>query len=147
MQLTGTMTIGTKPRFVAQSLQDPEVLRASIPGCTKLEAGGTEGTFQLTMEIGIGGFRGEPSAALTVEPVNDTNLKVMLAGEGSSRIEAEAGVTLRRDRKKTLLRYDVTISASGAVARLGQKQIEGAASLLIGQFLRAFKKEVEARAV
>ena len=145
MQISGTSKIRAPAAFVAELLQDPEVLTAAIPGCTKLERGTRKATFEITVEVGIGAIKGEQPATLALARKSASSLTVTLRGTGASRIEATAVVTLSISGTSTEIVYEGTISAHGAVARLGATAIEGAVSLLVRQTLRNLKTEIEAR--
>lgn len=145
MRISGTFEVTAPCELVSRSIQDVDILKAVIPGCTSIEAGAEPGAFNVTAEVGIEGLKGEHSAVITVRQTGEWALEVTLAGAGTSRIEATAALALAEDGSKTLVTYEATMSAQGAVARLGGKQLEGAAGLLVGQMLRALKKEIEAR--
>lgn len=145
MHISGTFQVAASAEFVARSLREIDILRAAIPGCTGIEAGTGPGTFNFTAEVGIAGLQGEHAGVITVTPTGESTLAVTLAGSGASRIEATATLSLAEDGAKTTVSYEATLSARGAVARLGGKQIEGAAGLLVRQALRALKREIEAR--
>ena len=145
MQISGTFEVAAPSSLVVQSLQDLDILRAAIPGCTGIEVGAPPGTFNLTAEVGIGPIRGEQRAIITFGEADVSPLTFALTGAGTSRVEATATVSITENGAKTRVQYEASLSAHGAVARLGGKQIEGAARLLVGQMLRSMKTEIEAR--
>ena len=62
-------------------------------------------------------------------------------------VQGDAALILSDDGPGTLVRYTGEVKAQGAIARLGSRLLTGAAKLMIGQFMKAMERQVEARTV
>ncbi|MFY9643025.1 MAG: carbon monoxide dehydrogenase subunit G [Rhodomicrobium sp.] len=144
MKITGEQTIPATPLRVWQALNDPEVLRQSIPGCKSLERAG-EHAFKATIETKIG-----PIKALFNGDVQLSDLDpphgYTLSGRGSAgsmgAAKGSARVRLTPDGEGTKLTYDVDADVTGKFAQLGSRLIQGTANLLAGQFFTRFGEVV-----
>ena len=145
MKMDGTERIPAPREAVWEALNDPEVLRACIPGCQSLERDG-EG-FNATVQVKMGpvkaNFAGEvelqdivPSESYTI--VGSGKGGVAGHASGSSRVrlaDAEAG--------ETELRYDVEAQVGGKIAQLGSRLIDSSARKLAGQFFANLRQHFE----
>ncbi len=140
MKITGEQTIAAAPDKVWQALNDPEVLRRSIPGCRSLEQAGTN-AFKATIETKVGPikalFNGEVQLSDLDPPHGYT-----LSGKGSAgslgNAKGSAKVRLTPAGPGTKLTYDVDADVTGKLAQLGSRLIQSTAGLLAGQFFNRF---------
>jgi carbon monoxide dehydrogenase subunit G len=126
---------------VWQLLNDPEILKASIPGCESLERTGDSG-FSATAKVKIG-----PVAATfkgTVE-LSDIvpNEGYTITGEGSGGMAgfAKGGAKVKLSDSEgggTLLHYDVEAQIGGKIAQLGSRLIDGVAKSMADKFFANF---------
>ncbi len=140
MKITGEQNIAADPQKVWQALNDPEILRQSIPGCKSLERIG-ENSFRATIETKIGPvkalFNGEVQLSDLDPPHGYT-----LSGRGNAgsmgTAKGSARVRLLPNGVGTKLTYDVDADVTGKFAQLGSRLIQGTANLLAGQFFTRF---------
>ncbi len=145
MELTGTRQIGAERAVVWAALNDPEVLRASIPGCQDLTGSPAEG-FRATVKQKIGPvsatFQGGVQLSNVVEGESYT-----IAGEGKGGAAgfAKGGADVRLEDRDggTMLTYDVKASVGGKIAQLGARLIDGFAKKMADQFFENFQRAVE----
>jgi hypothetical protein len=137
MTMTGEVTLpADRPRVWAM-LNDPEVLKAAIPGCQSLEKT-SDASFAAVVKIKIGpvgaSFKGKVQLA-DIDPPNGYTI----SGEGEGGIAgfANGGAkVLLSDAPGggTLLKYDVQANVGGKIAQLGSRLIDGVAKKLADQF-------------
>jgi carbon monoxide dehydrogenase subunit G len=144
MKISGEQTIAARPEKVWQALNDPEVLRQSIPGCKSLEQI-SDRDFKATVETKIGPikamFHGDVQLSDLDPPYGYT-----LSGRGSAgsmgNAKGSARVQLIPNGSGTKLTYDVDADVTGKFAQLGSRLIQSTANLLAGQFFTRFREVV-----
>jgi carbon monoxide dehydrogenase subunit G len=136
MQMTGEQRVAAPRQRVWEALNDPEVLRAAIPGCQTLERGGDD-RFVATVEIKIGPIGARFKGAVTIAD-RDPPSGYRLVGEGNGGIagsaKGEAGVRLTDDGAGTLVSYTVDAQVGGRLAQLGGPIIDATAKQLAAKF-------------
>jgi len=127
------------------ALNDPDVLKASIPGCQSLDKkSDTELTAVVSLKIGPikAKFNGEVELKNLNPPHSYT-----IQGEGKGGIagfaKGGADVNLAEDgADSTVLTYSAKAEVGGKLAQLGSRLIESTSKKLAGQFFRNFNKAV-----
>ncbi len=145
MQMTGEQRIEASVNEVWKALNDPEVLKASIPGCQELEKkSDTELAAKVTLKIGPvkATFNGEVGLQNLNPPHSYT-----IVGEGKGGVagfaKGGADVELKEDGDATILAYEAKADVGGKIAQLGSRLIDSTAKKLAGQFFERFGKIVE----
>jgi hypothetical protein len=145
MELKGEKRIAASREKVYEALNDPEVLKQSIPGCQSLtKKSDTE--FEAAVGIKIGpvkaNFKGEVELSDLNPPENYT-----ISGEGkggtAGHARGSAKVNLVEDGDGTILKYDVNAAVGGKLAQLGARLIDSTAKKLAQQFFTKFGEIVE----
>jgi uncharacterized protein len=121
-------------------LNDPEVLKACIPGCQSLEKTSDTG-FAAVVKVKIGpvaaNFKGKVELSDLVPTVS-----YRIAGEGEGGVagfaKGGAKVSLADADGGTLLRYDVEAQVGGKMAQLGSRLIDGVAKNMADKFFANF---------
>ena len=145
MEMTGTRIIAADPATVWARLNDPETLKASIPGCEEL-TGSPEDGFEAVVRQKVGPvkatFRGSVSLSNVRAPESYT-----ISGEGKGGVagfaKGGADVVLRPVPEGTELSYEVKAQVGGKLAQLGSRIITGFARKMADQFFDRFKAAVE----
>jgi len=145
MELSGTRTIAADRLTVWAALNDAEVLRQSIPGCSELTGNPVDGfAAVVTQKIGPvkATFKGEVQLSDIVE---GESYRISGQGKGGPAGYAKGGATvaLSDTQGGTLLTYDVTAKVGGKLASLGARLIDGVAKKLADQFFENFQAAVE----
>jgi len=138
--MSGEATLPAARPKVWALLNDPEVLKASIPGCQSLEKTGDNG-FAAVAKVKIGPvaatFKGKVELSDIVPNVGYT-----IAGEGEGGIagfaKGNAKVSLADVEGGTLLRYNVEAHVGGKIAQLGSRLIDGVAKSMADKFFANF---------
>jgi len=147
MQMTGEQRIEAPIEVVWAALNDPDVLRACIPGCQSLEVIG-ENRFRAAATIKVGPisarFGGEVQLS-ELDPPNGYRITGEGSGGAAGAARGGARVALTRDGAATLLAYEVDAEVQGRLASLGGKLIDVTAKQLAGVFFTRFAQEVASR--
>jgi carbon monoxide dehydrogenase subunit G len=129
-----------------QAINDPNILRASIPGCETLERT-EDGAYAAVVGLKIG-----PISARFQSAVRFTNVDAphtfRLVGEGQGGVagfaKGTALVRLSPEGGNTRLAYEVDADIGGKIAQLGSRLIDSMAKKLSDKFFTNFAKAVEA---
>ncbi len=140
MTMTGDVSLPADRPKVWALLNDPEVLKACIPGCESLEKSGDNG-FAAVVKTKIGPvsttFRGKVELSDLTPLVGYT-----IKGEGEGGIagfaKGGAKVSLADAPGGTLLHYDVEAHVGGKIAQLGARLIDGVAKNMADKFFANF---------
>jgi carbon monoxide dehydrogenase subunit G len=145
MDMTGERRIPASRQAVWDALNDPEVLKASIPGCETLEKT-SENEMRATAAVKIGPIsaRFNGKVQLTdLDPPNGYNI----GGEGQGGVAgfAKGGATVKLSEPEpgiTLLSYDVKAQVGGKIAQLGARLIDATAKQMADAFFDRFTAQV-----
>jgi hypothetical protein len=144
MKITGEQAIPATRERVWHALNDPDVLRQSIPGCKSLERMGDH-AFKATIETKIGPvkatFDGDVHLS-ELDPPNGYTLSGRGSAGGMGAAKGSAKVRLAANGRGTTLTYDVDADVTGKFAQLGSRLIQGTANMLAGQFFMRFNEVV-----
>jgi carbon monoxide dehydrogenase subunit G len=140
MTMTGEVTLPAGRPKVWALLNDPEVLKSSIPGCESLEKAGDNG-FAAVVKTKIGPvsatFKGKVELS-DIVPLAGYTIK----GEGEGGIagfaKGGAKVSLSDAPGGTLLHYDVEATVGGKIAQLGSRLVDGVAKNMADKFFANF---------
>jgi len=145
--IEGEETIAAPVQKVWQALNDPEILKACIPGCESLERkSDTELTAVVVLKIGPikATFGGE----VTLQNLNPPH-SYTIVGEGKGGIagfaKGSADVTLVEvSANETLLKYAAQADVGGKIAQLGSRLIGSTSKKLAGEFFSTFNDKAAA---
>ena len=140
MDLTGEYRIAASREQVWAALNDPKILKASIPGCSALEAVGGD-SFAATVTAKVGPVKAKFQGQVTLSDMDPPNgYTIQGEGKGGAAGFAKGGakVTLVEDGDGTLLQYEINANVGGKLAQIGSRLIDGTAKKLAGEFFTAF---------
>ena len=140
MEIKGDSLIAASQNAVWKGLNDPEMLRQSIPGCESLEKTG-ENQFKATVVTRIGPITAKFNGEVELQDLNPPH-SYTITGSGSAgamgAAKGKAFVTLTPKGEDTHLDYRVEADISGKIAQLGGRLIQSTAGVLAGQFFNKF---------
>ena len=143
MEMTGEYRIPASREQVWAALNDPEILKASIPGCESLERTGDNG-FAAAVVAKVGPVRARFTGAVTLSDLDPPN-GYTISGEGKGGAagfaKGDARVRLVEDGEATLLSYVVKANVGGKLAQLGSRLIDGTAKKLADDFFSTFSQK------
>ena len=140
MEMSGEYTIPAPRQAVWDALNDPEVLKACIPGCETLEKfSDTEMTATVTVKVGP--VKAKFNGSVTLTDIDAPN-GYRISGEGKGGAvgfaKGTAKVSLANDGAATILSYEVNAEVGGKLAQVGGRLIEGTSKKLAGEFFDTF---------
>ena len=145
MTMNGEVQLPAPRQVVWAKLNDPDVLKASIPGCEELEKT-DEHSFRVVAKMKVGPVSARFKGKVTLSDIDPPNgYKISGEGEGGVAGFAKGGATVGLADKDggTLLSYNVEAQIGGKLAQLGQRLINGAAKKLADEFFANFAKAVQ----
>lgn len=147
MDMQGNRSLAVTQQQAWEALNDPDMLKACIPGCEKFEL--TEpNTYAVTTAIKIGPVAARFSGRVTLSDiVPPTSYKIGFDAQGgvAGFGKGEAAVQLAPAATGCELSYTVHSTVGGKIAQLGQRLIDGAAKSLAEDFFRRFEEALQAR--
>jgi len=147
MDMQGSERIEAPVETVWLALNDPEILRQSIPGCESLEkTSDTHMTARVVLKIGP--IKAKFEGAVELQNLNPPN-SYTISGEGKGGLagfaKGGADVTLTPEEGgATLLTYTVKAEVGGKIAQLGSRLIESTSKKLAGEFFSNLSAAVTA---
>src|ERR1700739_102129 len=146
MTMNGEVQLAASRETVWAKLNDPEVLKSSIPGCEELEKTDEHG-FRAVAKMKVGPVSARFSGKVTLSDIDPPN-GYKISGEGQGGVagfaKGGANVKLAEDSGATLLAYDVDAQVGGKIAQVGARLIQGTARKLADQFFGKFAERVGA---
>jgi carbon monoxide dehydrogenase subunit G len=141
--MTGERRIPAPRETVWQALNDPEVLKASIPGCESLDKlSDTE--MKATAAVRIGPISARFNGTVQLTDIDAPN-GYTITGEGQGGVAgfAKGGAKVHlEDDAGTLLRYEVHAQVGGKIAQLGARLIDASARQMADAFFDRFSAYV-----
>lgn len=147
MEMQGSRDLAVTQQQAWDALNNPEVLKACIPGCEKVEASG-ENAYSVGMALRIGPVAARFTGAITLSDIQPpVSYKLSFEGQGGPAGfgKGASEVMLTPIEGGTRLDYSVNAQVGGKVAQLGQRLIDGAAKSLAEDFFKRFDAEMTRR--
>ncbi|MBR0643956.1 SRPBCC family protein [Plastoroseomonas hellenica] len=148
MEMTGERQIAAPRQTVWEGLNEPEVLRASIPGCESIERT-EDGGFSARVAVKIGPMAAKFTGKVRLENLNPP-AGYTISGEGNGGAmgfaKGGADVQLAEAGAGTLLSYQVKAQVGGKMAQLGARLIDATAKQMADQFFDRFAAQMTASA-
>ncbi len=144
MKLNGTRTIPASQQKVWNFLIDPNQLAKCMPGCESLTQSG-EHEYSGEIKVGVAAVKGVYNGTVKMEEIQPpSHYKLSLDGKGRQGFLKGTGtVDLAEQNGQTILTYHGDVQIGGLLASVGQRLVDGAAKMLIGQFFRAMEAEIQ----
>ena len=126
---------------VFNALNDPEILKQSIPGCEELNQI-SDNEMEATVVVKFGPVKASFSSNVELDPSAGPDL-FKLKGSGDAGVagfaKGGADVHLSEQDDGTLLSYEVNIDISGKLAQVGSRLVEGTSKRLAKKFFSNFE--------
>ena len=147
MQLSGDYTFNGPRDVVWDLLQDPDVLKAAMPGAKSLDKTG-EDEYKADIQVRVGPVNGVFATTITLSDKTPPEQYTMLVdSKGSTGFaRGSAVVTLtEQDAETTVMHYDANLQVGGRIASVGQRMLDTVSKSLTRQSLEAMNNALEAR--
>jgi len=145
MKMSGEYTLNAEREAVWQALNDPEVLKASIPGCESITML-SETEMEAVAVAKVGPVKAKFKGKVQLSELDPPN-GYTITGEGSGGAAgfAKGGAKVALAEAEgggTVLSYDVDANVGGKLAQIGQRLIDGAAKKMADDFFTNFANQV-----
>ena len=141
MKLTGSYEIKLDKNSVWKALNNPEILKESIPGCEEFKKK-SETKFVATATNKIGPFNATFTGDIELQDLIPPNSYKIVA-QGNSPVgfaSGEATVRLEENNGITKLIYSVEANVGGKIAQLGSRLIDITAKKMADVFFGKFSE-------
>ena len=144
--MTGEQLIPASQADTWKALNDPEVLKACVPGCESITRV-NENEYQVQMTARVGPvsakFRGRLSL-FDMKPPHSYSLAFEGQGGAAGFAKGAAQVKLSPKEDQTVLAYDVKANVGGKLAHIGSRLVDAAAKKVADEFFGNFTKRMQA---
>lgn len=150
MDMHGSRRLAVTQQQAWDALNDPEVLKACIPGCDKVEATG-ENQYAIGMAVKVGPVAARFNGKIQLTDVQPPDSYTLAFegqggpagfGKGSARVmlatPADGGAGCD-------LNYTAQAQVGGRIAQVGQRLVDGVARSMAEDFFRRFDEEMQRR--
>ncbi|MBT5646465.1 MAG: carbon monoxide dehydrogenase subunit G [Rhodospirillaceae bacterium] len=146
MEMTGEYKIPAPRQKVWEALNDPEILKACIPGCQELNKE-SDTELSATVKSKVGPVSATFKGKVTLSDIDAPN-GYKISGEGTGGVagfaKGGAEVSLVDDGDGTLLNYTATGQVGGKLAQIGSRLIDSTAKKMANEFFGKFADVVAA---
>jgi len=144
MEMTGEQLIPLPQQKVWEALNDPEVLKACIPGCESIERV-TDTEYKVAITAAVGPVKAKFAGKLLLSDLNPpTSYSMAFEGSGGAAGFGKGGaqVSLSSDGSGTKLSYSAKATIGGKLAQVGSRLIDGVAKKMADDFFKAFNAKI-----
>lgn len=143
--MEGEIELPAPRALVWEKLNDPDVLRACIPGCESLEKTG-DNAFSAAVKLKVGPVGATFRGSVTLDEMDPPNgYRISGAGEGGIAGFAKGGARVRlrdADGGGCVLSYGAEANVGGKIAQLGARMIDGVARKTADQFFANLARQM-----
>ena len=146
MKLSGSYQINLDKQKVWEALNDPEILRKSIPGCEEFKKD-SETEFTATATNKIGPFNASFTGNIELKEINAPH-SYIIEGSGNSPVgfaSGKAKVKLEESENGTKLIYEVEANVGGKIAQVGSRLIDMTAKKMADIFFGNFSDLISSK--
>lgn len=144
MDLKGEYRIKASRENVWKMINDPEVLKACLPGCESLQGSPAEG-FIARVTTKIGPIKATFEGAVKLSNI-EAPASYTISGEGKGGVagfaKGGADVNLAEDGNETILTYVANAQVGGKLAQLGARLIDSTAKKLADEFFKSLADRI-----
>ncbi len=145
MDMTGEYRIPAPREKVWAALNDPAVLKASLPGCESLEMA-SDHEFAATVIAKVGPVKAKFNGNVTLLNLSPPeSYTISGEGKGGAAGFAKGGADVKLTEvsaNETILTYTAKADVGGKLAQLGSRLIDATAKKMADEFFDNFAKQV-----
>ncbi len=149
MEITGIQTITATRQKVWDALNDPDILKKSLPGCESVERTSAN-EFKVIMAAAIGPLRARFNGVLKMSDVQaPESCTMVFEGQGGAVGfgKGNSSVRLTELQGQTELTYTANAQVGGKLAQVGSRLIDSVARKMADDFFKAFKLQLAGETV
>ena len=148
MKMKASRLLTISPELTWQALNDPEILKACIPGCERFEADPEqENAYLTTAAVKIGPVSAKFQGHVRLTDIQaPRSYTINFDGQGgvAGHAKGVAKVELHDRPEGVELQYEVEAQVGGKLAQLGQRLVDGTAKSMADQFFKRFEEALMA---
>ena len=147
MDMQASRQLAVTQQQAWDALNDPEVLKACIPGCEKIESTGPD-SFTASVTVKIGPVSAKFGGKVKLSDLNPpASYTLGFEGQGGAAGfgKGTAQVSLTPNAGGCQLDYTVHAQVGGKLAQIGQRLVDGAARSMAEDFFKRFDDEMQRR--
>jgi carbon monoxide dehydrogenase subunit G len=149
MEMQGNRHLTVTQQQAWDALNDPDVLKACIPGCDKVELAG-ENEYAIGINARIGPVSARLAGTIRLQDVTPpTSYTLSFEGSGGAagfgKGQAKVDLAPAAAGNGCELNYTAQSQVGGKIAQLGQRLVDGVARSMAEDFFRRFDAEMERR--
>ena len=144
MEMSGQELIPATQADTWAALNDPEILKACVPGCDAVDRI-ADNEYQVLMVARIGPVSAKFKGKLTLSDLNPPHsYAIAFEGQGGAAGfgKGSAQVQLAPEGGGTKLTYQVKANVGGKLAQIGSRLVDAAAKKISQDFFNAFNEKV-----
>ena len=142
--MTGEQLIAAPQQATWEALNDPDVLKACVPGCESITLVNPN-EYQVLMVAKVGPvsakFRGRLSLS-DIKPPHSYSLAFEGQGGPAGFAKGGAQVKLIPEKDQTRLVYEAKANVGGKLAQIGSRLVDAAAKKVADEFFQNFNKRM-----
>jgi uncharacterized protein len=149
MEMQGSRHLAVTQQQAWDALNDPEVLKACIPGCDKVEATG-ENQYAIGMAVKIGPVSARFNGKILLSDVQPpTSYTLNFEGQGGpagfGKGNAKVNLAPSAEGSGCELNYTAQAQVGGKIAQVGQRLVDGVARSMAEDFFKRFDDLMQRR--
>jgi carbon monoxide dehydrogenase subunit G len=147
MEMEGSRVLAITQEQAWEALNNPDVLKASIPGCDKVEATG-DNRYAVGVAVKVGPLAARFAGKIVlsdVHPPESYTLSFDGQGGAAGFGKGQAKVKLTPQGTGCELSYSATAQVGGKMAQVGQRLIDSVARSMAEDFFKRFDQEMQRR--
>jgi carbon monoxide dehydrogenase subunit G len=149
MDMQGSRQLAISQQQAWDALNDPEVLKACIPGCESIEQTG-DNQYAMVMAVRVGPvaarFNGKIALSDVLPPNSYTlNFEGQGGAAGFGKGSARVALAPPVEGGGCQLTYTATAQVGGKIAQVGQRLVDGVAKSMAEDFFKRFDAEMQRR--
>jgi len=147
MELQGTRHLAVTQQQAWDALNDPQVLKACIPGCDKVEPTG-ENQYAVGVAVKVGPVSARFAGKIMLQDVMAPNSYTLsFEGNGGAagfgKGSAQVNLAPPAEGAGCELSYTAKAQVGGKIAQVGQRLVDGVARSMAEDFFRRFDGEMQ----
>jgi len=144
MEMSAEQLIAAPQQAVWNALNDPQFLKACVPGCEAITPF-ADNQYEVLMVARVGPVSAKFKGKLTlsdIKPPQSYALSFEGQGGAAGFAKGSANVTLSTQGMTTRLAYAVKASVGGKLAQIGSRLVDAAAKKVADDFFRNFNEKM-----
>jgi uncharacterized protein len=143
MEIKSTYVFDAPVDRVWDLLMDTRVVATCIPGCRELREVGPD-RYEADLAVTVAAITGNFAATVAIEDkIAPQSYRLVVQGTGRTGfIRGEAAIALTAAKEHTLVEVAADAHVGGAVARVGQRLLEGVGKMTMDRFFECLSAKL-----